>query len=86
MREPALTAMLVTQVALVVLGAPYASADTRTLAIAYEVFRILIGILTALISRGRIVTGIAVVAVGFILSGNILEFIAPSVFTAQLSH
>ncbi len=86
MREPALTAMLVTQVALVVLGAPYASAGYRNLVLAYEVFRSLIVVLTALISRGPIVTGIAFVAVAFILSGNALEFIAPSVFTAQLTN
>ncbi len=86
MREPALTAMLVTQVALVVLGGPYASAGYRNLALAYEVFRILIVILTAVISRGRIVTGFAIIAVVFIVSGNALEFIAPSVFTVQLTH
>jgi hypothetical protein len=78
--------MLVTQVALVVFGAPYAAAGYGNLALAYDVFRILIGVLTALISRGRLVTGIAIVAVSFILSGNALEFIAPSVFTAQLTH
>jgi hypothetical protein len=85
-REPALTAMLATQLALVVVGAPYASAGYHNLAIASDVFRVLIGALTALISRGRIVTGVAIVAVAFILSGNVLEFVEPSVFTAQLTH
>jgi hypothetical protein len=85
-REPALTAMLATQVALVVVGAPYASAGYRNLAVTDDVFRILIGVLTALISRGPIVTGVAIVAAAFILSGNALEFVAPSVFTAQLTN
>ncbi len=78
--------MLVTQVALVVLGAPYASVGYRNLALAYEVFRIVIVVLTAVISRGRILTGFAIIAIVFIISGNALEFIAPSVFTAQLTH
>jgi Ion channel len=86
LREPALTAMLITQVALVVLGAPYAAAGYHRLAVTYDFFRLLIGFLTALISRGRIVTGVAIVGVVFILSGNVLEFIVPSVFTAQLTH
>ncbi len=78
--------MLVTQVSLVVLGAPYAASGDHNLAVTYELFRTLIGFLTALISRGRIVTGIAIIGVVFILSGNAFQFIAPSVFTAQLTH
>jgi Ion channel len=85
LRDPSLTGMLVTQIVLVVLGAPYAATDYHHLAVANEFFRILIGLLTVLISRGRSVTGFAIVAVAFILSGNALEFIAPSVFTAQLT-
>ena len=42
-REPALTAMLVTQAALVVLGAPYASAGYQQFfSLTFDVFRILI--------------------------------------------
>lgn len=86
MRDPALTAMLVTQVALIVLAAPYAAAGYHNLAVGYDLFRILIGFLTALISRGRLVTGVAIVAVALILSGNALAFIAPSLLSLQLSH
>jgi hypothetical protein len=78
--------MLITQVSLILLGAPYAAAGYYNSAVTHELFRICIGFLTALISRGWLGTGIAIVAVAFILSGSTLDFIAPSLFTAQLAH
>jgi Ion channel len=85
-RDPALTAMLATQILLIAVGAPYAASGAPDWSIGYDLFRILIGFLTVLISRGLIVTGTAIVALAIILSGNVFDLIEPSPFLGQLSH
>jgi hypothetical protein len=81
-----LSAMLIVQIWLVIAVAPYAAAGYADLNLEYDLVRFVITVLTALIARGRIITIVAVVAIMFIVSGNFLNVIAPSLFTAQLTH
>src|SRR3954451_17336364 len=75
-RDPALTAMLIAQASLVVFIAPFGAAGYGGFErdAAFELFRLLIGFFTALISRGRFVTAVAIVAVALMISGNALSF------------
>ena len=86
LREPALTAMLITQAAVIVIAAPSAAVGFRDLSVEWELLRILTASLIVVISRGQIVTTAAVVAVAMIASGNTWGFVAPSLFTMQLTH
>jgi len=85
-RDPALTVMLIAQVSLVVVIAPFGASGYGGLErdAAFELFRLLIGFLTAIISRGRFVTAVAIVAVALMISGNALSFSALS--SIQLTH
>ena len=88
MRDPALTAMLIAQASLVVFIAPFGAADYGGFErdAAFELFRLFIGFLTAIISRGRFVTAVAIVAVALMISGNALSFFSLSLYSIQLTH
>jgi ion channel len=73
---------------MVVFIAPFGSAGYGGLYrdAAFELFRLLTGFLTTLISRGRFVTAVAIVAVALMISGNALSFFALSLDSIQLAH
>lgn len=85
-RDPALTAMLILQAAMILLAAPSAAINFRDWNLELDLLRILIGLLIVLISRGRIVTIVAAIAATMIVFGYVSNFVAPSLFTVQLSH
>jgi len=87
-RDPALTAMLIAQISMVVFIAPLGTAGYGGLYrdAVFELFRLLTGFLTTLISRGRFVTALAIVAVALMISGNALSFFALSLDSIQLAH
>lgn len=86
MRDPALTAMLVLQATVILFAAPFAMASFRGWDFVLELFRVLTGLLVVLISRGRLLTIGAVVAVAMIASGNIFGILVPSLFAVQFTH
>ena len=88
MRDPALTAMLIAQASLVVFIAPFGAAGYGGFErdAAFELFRLFIGFLTAIISRGRFVTAVAIVAVALMISGNALSFFSLPLYSIQLTH
>jgi hypothetical protein len=85
-RDPALTAMLILQATVILFAAPFAAISFRDRDFTMELLRVLTGLLIVLISRGRVLTIGAIVAVAMIASGNAFNLFAPSLFTVQLAH
>jgi hypothetical protein len=86
LRDPALTAMLIVQCLLIFVGAPCAAAGYSGSDVALELLFLVFAFLIILVSRGRIATAIASLAMIATLAGAFLTLIAPSPSTRLLAH
>ncbi len=85
-RDPALTMMLVAQCLIIFVAAPCAAAGYGGSRVALELLFFVFALLVILVSRGRVTTFIAIVAMIATLAGTFLTVAAPAPSTALLSH
>ncbi len=85
-REPALTTMLVVQVLIILVGAPYSALGYPGARATMGSLVMIYALLAILIARGRVATVVAVIATTSTMVGTVYSVIAPTTTIFLLSH